>query len=225
MRVGLLIGRYPEDRYSLHTGYVDALRALDVTPVIVPASSACGESLASELLSRCDGLVVTGGGDVAPPAYRAEPSTELKDVDTTRDAVEIWAVRAFAMTGRPVLGICRGAQVLAVATGGTLVQDLPAAGFAGHWEEERQYESVHGIETEAGSQAAEAAAGAVEVNSIHHQAISDPGPDLRATAWSPDGVIEAAEADGLLAVQWHPERLFTRDRRHLAPFEWLVKRA
>jgi putative glutamine amidotransferase len=63
------------------------------------------------------------------------------------------------------------------------------------------------------------------VNSIHHQAISDPGPDLRATAWSPDGVIEAAEADGLLAVQWHPERLFTRDRRHLAPFEWLVKRA
>ena len=62
-----------------------------------------------------------------------------------------------------------------------------------------------------------------EVNSIHHQAIATLGPDLRATAWSPDGVIEAAEAPGVLALQWHPERLLQHDPRHLAPFEWLVK--
>jgi putative glutamine amidotransferase len=225
MRVGLLVGRYPQDRYSLHVGYVDALRALDVVPVIVPASSTCGETLASELLARCDGVIVTGGGDVDPAAYRESTTTELKDVDEARDAVEIWATRAFMATGRPVLGICRGAQVLAVAAGGSLVQDLPTLGFAGHWEEERQYEPVHGLETDPGSQAADAAAGATRVNSIHHQAIADPGPDLRATAWSPDGVIEAAEADGVLALQWHPERLFANDRRHLAPFEWLVKQA
>jgi putative glutamine amidotransferase len=225
MRIGLLVGRHPEDRYSLHRGYVDAVRALDLVPVIVPASHTCGESLASQLLSTCDGVIVTGGGDVAPAAYREEPAAALKDVDEARDAVELSAVRAFVATGRPVLGICRGAQVIAVATGGKLVQDLPVAGFTGHWEEERQYEPVHGIETEPGSQASDALAGASQVNSIHHQAIADPGPDLRATAWSPDGVIEAAEADGVLALQWHPERLFTHDRRHLAAFEWLVKQA
>jgi putative glutamine amidotransferase len=67
-----------------------------------------------------------------------------------------------------------------------------------------------------------ALAGAEQVNSIHHQAVRDPGPHLRATAWSDDGTIEAIEADGLLGVQWHPERLITHDARHLAPFRWLV---
>jgi putative glutamine amidotransferase len=226
MFVGLVVGRYPEERYSLHRGYVDALRALDAVPVIVPASTGCGTEVADPLLERCDAIVATGGGDLDPRGYGQAPGAHLMEVDADRDAVEIRAVREFHAAGRPVLGICRGAQTVAVAMGGSLVQDLPSSGFTGHWDEARQYEPVHPVVADAGSEAAAALGGAGAVNSIHHQAIYRTGSVLHATAWSPDGVIEAAEADGLLALQWHPERLFSAgDRRHLAPFEWLVKRA
>jgi putative glutamine amidotransferase len=100
--------------------------------------------------------------------------------------------------------------------------DLPTAGLSGHWELERQAEPVHGIEAKPGSLAAAALAGATEVNSIHHQAVLEPGPLLEATAWSPDGSIEAVESATVLGIQWHPERLFRTDSRHLAPFRWLV---
>jgi putative glutamine amidotransferase len=223
MLVGIVIGRYPPERFSLHRGYVDGLCALGVTPVIIPAGGACGHSVAVELIEDCDALLATGGGDLEPSTYAARTSADLMEVDPGRDAIDLWAVREFQARGRPVLGICRGAQTIAVATGGTLVPDLPDAGVVGHWDEARQYEPVHDVEADPGSQAADALAGATRVNSIHHQAIADPGAVLRATAWSRDGVIEAAEAPGLLALQWHPERLLEHDSRHLAPFEWLVK--
>ncbi len=223
MLVGLVIGRYPPDRFSTHRGYIDALCALGATPQIVPAGGPCGHAVAAELLEGCDALISTGGGDLEPTTYGAEPSGDLMEIDPGRDAVDLWAVREFQARGRPVLGICRGAQTLAIAMGGTLIQDLPTTGIHGHWDEVRQYEPVHAIEADPGSGAADALAGATQVNSIHHQASATLGPDLRATAWSPDGVIEAAEAPGVLALQWHPERLLRNDPRHLAPFEWLVK--
>lgn len=102
--------------------------------------------------------------------------------------------------------------------------DLPAGGFSGHWAEDRQHEPVHPVETEPSSAARQALAGCAEVNSIHHQAIAAPGRTLRATAWSPDDVIEAVEAPGRLGLQWHPERLVASDRRNLAPFEWMLAR-
>jgi putative glutamine amidotransferase len=223
MLVGVVVGRYPQDRFSLHRGYIDALCALGVTPVIVPAGGASGHAVAAELLERCDALIATGGGDLEPRTYGAESSADLMEVDPDRDAVDLWAVRDFHSRGRPVLGICRGAQTVTVAMEGSLIQDLPTTGIAGHWDEVRQCEPVHAIDADAGTRAADALAGAEQVNSIHHQAIGNPGPTLRATAWSPDGVIEAVEAPGLLGLQWHPERLLQHDARHLAPFEWLVK--
>jgi putative glutamine amidotransferase len=223
MRVGVVVGLYPAERFSLHRGYVDALCALGVTPVIVPAGGACDTAVADALLDGCDALIATGGGDLHPASYGGDPSPELMEVDANRDAVDLWAVQQFRERGRPVLGICRGAQTVAVALGGSLVPDLPSTGVTGHWDEDRQYQPVHGIDVDPGTGAADALAGATEVNSIHHQAIADPGPELQPTAWSPDGVIEAAEGPGLLALQWHPERLLQHDPRHLAPFEWLVK--
>jgi putative glutamine amidotransferase len=167
-------------------------------------------------------VCVTGGGDVEPARYGQRPAVPLMDVDPARDVAETAVVRACVATGVAVLGICRGIQMLSVALGGALHQDLAHAGFDGHWEEERQCEAVHPVEADPGSLAAGSLAGAAAVNSIHHQAVSEPGPRLRATAWSADGVIEAVEGPGLLGVQWHPERLFARDQRHLAPFRWLV---
>jgi putative glutamine amidotransferase len=106
--------------------------------------------------------------------------------------------------------------------GGTLIHDLPEKGIDGHWDEQRQYEPVHAVQAEPGSDAALVLDGVERVNSIHHQAVADPGQTLRATAWSDDGVIEAVEAPGLLGLQWHPERMSARDPRHLAAFRWLV---
>ncbi|HZP31354.1 MAG TPA: gamma-glutamyl-gamma-aminobutyrate hydrolase family protein [Acidimicrobiia bacterium] len=218
--VVLLAGREPAERVSLHRGYVDAVAATGAFPVVVAAGLGDDGALL-DLVTSADALIVTGGGDVDPAAYGEEPDARLMQVDQGRDRAEIAGVRAAHDAGRRVLGVCRGAQVLAVAFGGTLHQDLRAAGFDHHWEEERQYEPVHAVEAEPGSVAERVLAGSAKVNSIHHQAVRTPG-SLRATAWSDDGVIEAVEGDGLLGVQWHPERLLSSDDRHLEPFRWLL---
>jgi putative glutamine amidotransferase len=220
--VAVLIGRQPIERYSVHRGYVDAVWAVDAVPVLVPAGPGADLERCTEMLHRADAVLVTGGGDVAPALY-GEPAGDLvMEVDPERDRVEVALVHAARRHGLPILGICRGIQLMAAALGGSLVEDLPTAGHAGHWEEEKQYQPVHTVEADTGTLASAALAGAIEVNSIHHQAVADPGPELSASAWSSDGVIEAIEGEGALGVQWHPERLLDFDRRHLAPFRWLV---
>jgi putative glutamine amidotransferase len=220
--VAVLIGREPDARFSVHRGYVDAVWNVGAVPVLVPAGPVPTHERLLETAAAADALLVTGGGDVDPSVYGMATTEKLMSVDTGRDRAEVAAVRAAHAEGKPVLGICRGAQVLGVAFGGTLHQDLSAAGFPRHhWEEERQYEPVHAIRVTSGSLAERALGGAGKVNSIHHQAVRGPG-SLTATAWSDDDVIEAIEGDGVLGVQWHPERLFGHDACHLAPFEWLV---
>jgi putative glutamine amidotransferase len=230
--VALLAGREPAHRHSLHRGYADAVWAVGATPlVLVPPLSGAGVPAYVEAALSCDAICVTGGGDVEPARYDAggagsgegahDPGA-LMDLDPRRDEAEIACVVAAVSAGRPLLGICRGIQVIAVALDGTLVGDLPAAGCPGHWEEERQHQAVHPVTVTPGSHAESALGGATLVNSIHHQAVASVGPSLVATAWSPDGVIEAVEAQGVLGVQWHPERLFGSDPRHLAPFRWVI---
>jgi putative glutamine amidotransferase len=222
--VALLAGRSPEERYSVHRGYIDSLSRVGALPVVLPAGAGIDPVVVAEWILGCDALIVTGGGDVAPELYGRTGAGELMEVDAERDRVEVEAVLMAMTAGRRVLGICRGAQVLAVATGGSLVTDLPAAGFAGHWMEKEEYQPVHDVKAESGS-VCETVLGEVgSVNSIHHQAIADPGEVLVATAWSPDGVIEAIEGPGALGIQWHPERLVSTDDRHLGPFRWLVER-
>jgi putative glutamine amidotransferase len=178
------------------------------------------------MVDHCHSLVATGGGDIDPQHYGASelaPPDVLMDVDPHRDIAEIVVVQYAIAQGKRVLGVCRGAQLLAIMGGGTLILDLKERGLDGHWDEDRQYEPVHGIQTEADSLAAHVLGSLDRVNSIHHQAIADPGQTLRATAWSADGVIEAVEGPGLFGVQWHPERLSGSDPRHLAPFAWAVQ--
>lgn len=206
----------------MHRGYIDALVAVGALPVLVPAGPQIEPAATARWIEGCDALIVTGGGDVEPDRYGGEASEALMDVDGTRDAVEIAAVRAAMAGDQPVLGICRGIQLLAVATGGTLIGDVASAGYDGHWAEDRQYEPVHAIKAEPGSLAERALASATTVNSIHHQAVADPGPVLRPTAWAPDGLIEAIEGPGVLGIQWHPERLVASNAQHLAPFQWLA---
>jgi gamma-glutamyl-gamma-aminobutyrate hydrolase PuuD len=223
--VALLIGREPAHRYSVHRAYADAVWAVGAVPILLPPPPSATAGEVERLVDaalECDAVCVTGGGDVDPAHYGEDHAPGLMDIDPLRDAVELALVPAALERGTPVLGICRGIQVVAVALGGALHQDLTRAGFGGHWEEERQHEPVHVVEADVGSVAERALGGARTVNSIHHQAVSSPGPVLRASAWSGDGVIEAVEARAVLGVQWHPERLVAADARHLAPFRWLV---
>jgi putative glutamine amidotransferase len=220
--IGLLVGREPDHRYSLHRGYVDAVIRAGGLPVVAAAGPGVDPRLLAAWAPTCAGLVATGGGDVDPARYGGPPRADLKGVDPERDAGELAALVAAREAGRPVLGICRGIQLLAVAAGGSLIPDLVEAGYADHWQEERQYETVHELKVQAGSRAERSIGSATGVNSIHHQGVADPGDGLAVTAWAPDGLIEAMEGPGVLAVQWHPERLVGTDPRHLAPFHWLL---
>lgn len=220
--VALMVGRSPERRYSVHRGYVEAISAAGAQPVIVAAGPGMDQERIQRLTLTCDALLLSGGNDVDPHVYGAERGGGEKDTDPERDQIEVATVAAAMESGRRVLGICRGIQLLAAALGGSLVPDLPSAGYVGHEEEEREGEPVHAMTAETGSTVAKVLAGTALVNSIHHQGVADPGPVLKATAWSPDGLIEAVETDGVLGIQWHPERLIESDRRHLAPFHWLV---
>jgi putative glutamine amidotransferase len=222
MRAAVLLGRSPAMRYSVHRGYVDGLVAVGAQPVLVPAGPGVDPGAAAEVVCSCDVVVMTGGDDVDPVRYGRQRGIGESDIDPERDAVELSAVREAHAAGRPILGICRGIQLVTVALGGSLVPDLPSAGYSGHWDLENEEVPVHSVSADPGSSALRALGGAEKVNSIHHQAVADPGPVLRASAWSDDGVIEAVEAPGVLGVQWHPERLLAGDPRHLAPFQWLV---
>ena len=200
------------ERVTLNTAYVRALENAGLVPLAVPTMLAADRAAAA--LAAVRGLVLTGGEDVAPDRYGATPHPRLGDVDPVRDAAELALIAAARSRRLPILAICRGIQILNVAFGGTLYQDLDSErpGLVPHSDETAR----HGVRVAAGS-LLERTLGmrSATVNSRHHQAIRDLAPGLKAVAWADDGVIEAAEpadanAPWIVAVQWHPEDLTER---------------
>jgi putative glutamine amidotransferase len=190
---------------------VRALQAAGLVPIIVPPSLTPDE--VRDLVAGVAGVVLSGGEDVGPAHYGAAAHPATETPHDGRDATEIALVHAAREQRRPLLGICRGIQVLNVALGGTLVQDLPTERPSDirHGRDDAPGDRVHALTVTPGSRLA-AALGATTLaaNSFHHQAIDRLAPDLRATAHAPDGVIEGAETASdwwALAVQWHPEEL------------------
>lgn len=220
--VGVVAGQ-SEQKTVLYRAYTDAILLAGGIPVVIPAAH-FSEAALTEVLGHLDAVLLSGGGDIDPSHYRAKPVTTLDEVDAERDETEIRTVEWCMRNGRRVLGICRGAQMLAVANGGTLVQDLPGAGYEPHIDprHDRGYAALqHPVKVLPDTLTARVLGGVSDVNSHHHQAVEDPGA-LTATAWTGDGVIEAIEGAGLLGVQWHPEFLISGDSTHLRPFQWLV---
>jgi len=202
-------GRGP--RVRVNDAYVRALQGAGLVPLIVPPSLTLEEARA--VVAGAAGIVLSGGEDVGPARYGTAAHPATQQPHDGRDATELALVEAARDARRPVLAICRGLQLLNVALGGTLVQDLPSQrpSDIAHARDDAPTQRVHGLSVVAGSRLA-AALGAtkLEINSLHHQAIDRLAPSLRATAHAPDGVIEGVETMDdwwVLAAQWHPEEL------------------
>lgn len=149
-----------------------------------------------ETLSRLDGLLLTGGGDVCPAMYGEKRGPGLKDMDPQRDACETAALREARKRGLPVLGICRGIQIMAVAFGGTLYRDLPSEkeGASGHWQQMPRARHSHHVRVTRGSRLFRILEDVfVPVNSHHHQAVKTVPPGFTASASAEDGLVEALE--------------------------------
>lgn len=196
--------------YYLRTDYVKAITENSGAPLLIPVSQ--DPQLLTDSLEYCDGLLLTGGGDLGPD-FHQEGKTPLllENIDEERDWFEIGLVRLALKARKPVLAICRGLQVLNVALHGTLYHDLntelPNSGS--HQGDSIAGEASHQIYLKENTRLAKIFGEAALVNSAHHQAIKDLGVGLTVSGVSPDGLIEAVEGEAgfILGVQWHPERL------------------
>lgn len=201
-------------RVRLNGAYVDAVVRAGGTPCVAPVMD---PAHAAEVLGPAGALLLTGGEDVAPDLFGQSARPGLGRVTRDRDEWEIALVHAARARGLPVLAVCRGIQVLNVALGGTLIQDIPreCPGAMAHQQQEGRSARTHAIACTPGSRLAALLGDGASVNSMHHQAIAVAAPGLRVTATAPDGVIEAVEWTGsdwwALGVQWHPEELDGRD--------------
>jgi anthranilate synthase component 2/putative glutamine amidotransferase len=196
--------------------YLDAVARAGGTPLLLPPVGT-DESVVGAL----DGLMLIGGADITPAAYGAEPHPETVLTRPDRDEHERRLLMAALDRDLPVLGICRGAQLLTVALGGTVRQHLPGElGHTGHRPEVGVFGTTR-VTTRPGSVVAEVLGEEATVPCYHHQGLSEAGSPLVPTAWAEDGLVEAVELPGnrrVLGVQWHPEEEFD----DLRLFEWLT---
>ncbi|HET7089709.1 MAG TPA: gamma-glutamyl-gamma-aminobutyrate hydrolase family protein [Anaerolineae bacterium] len=218
--------------YALNQRYVMAVEASGGAPLMVPPD--LDETSMQAIFERLDGWVLSGGGDVDPAYYGESPHAALNEVNAERDRLELSFARQAVEADKPVIGICRGVQVLNVALGGSLVQDIPTQqadslphSFDGT-RVARDY-MAHPVRIESGSLLREVMG--VEqagVNSWHHQSVKRVAASLAVVAQSPDGIIEAVEMPGrrfVIGVQWHPEWLYDHQPEMKRLFEALVQAA
>lgn len=198
--------------YTLPSSYLRAIEAAGAVPLLIQPTQNT-DTLAA-VYDRCESILFAGGEDVHPSAYGAAPHPNLELTNPQRDTAELWLARRALADKKPILGICRGLQLLNVALGGTLYQDLPAEYPSSivhtFGDLRRDFRALsHTITIEPDSWLAETLGVAeLPVNSLHHQAIRDLAAGLRPVAWAADGVIEAVEGVGpgfVVAVQSHPE--------------------
>ena len=198
-------------RVRLAAAYVTALESAGLIPLIVPPLSS--GSAAAAILDSVSGLVLTGGEDVDPARYGEKRHEKVRSINAARDATEAALIEEAKARGKPVLAICRGIQILNVALGGTLVQDIPSQldTRIAHDEDSPRNSRSHEISIEPGSLIAKAVGTErCTVNSFHHQSVKRVADGLRVTARSADGVIEGLESANdwwVMAVQWHPEEM------------------
>jgi putative glutamine amidotransferase len=194
------------DRAFVYTTYVDSLRRAGAIPVLIPPQP----ENAAEIVSDLDGIVLAGGDDFDPAGYGEERHPTVDPMDERRQQNDLSLARLARERGIPTLGICLGVQVMNVAAGGTLVQDINSQLETNIVHESDASDRVrHDVMIESGTKLSKILpVRQLNVNSSHHQAIKDIGEGLRATAHAPDGIVEGLEDPRhpfYLGVQWHPE--------------------
>lgn len=216
-------------RVVINNDYVEAVIRAGGSPVLMPLTN--NESVVRDILQHVDGLLLSGGADVSPSVYKEEKLPCCGENAPERDLLETWCIH-YAMQRRlPILGICRGMQILNCVLGGALYQDI-----ATQYKPDLKHpcydtprDCVHVVDIKEGTLFRSIIGlEAVPVNSRHHQAVKKLGRNLRACAFAPDGLIEAMEStDGypLLGVQWHPESLEDRFLPQRSIFTWLIGEA
>jgi putative glutamine amidotransferase len=213
-------GVYTRTLHYLEQSVAHWVMAKDVLAVMIPAIESeglieRGHMSLSSYADHLDGLVLQGGADIAPESYGETPLQPEWAGDRVRDRYEIDLFKAFVAAGKPVIGICRGCQLINVALGGTLFQDIPTqVSDAGSHRDDAMYDrALHDVDFVAGTRLAQLYPGTrqAKINSIHHQAVKDLGRDLLVEALGvPDGIVEAIRWRGpsyVFGMQWHPEFL------------------
>ena len=226
-----ITANFSDGNMQLAPGYYQSVLAAGAIPFVIPPFD--DENLLVALLDRIDGLLLTGGADINPLFLGEEPVKELHNINPRRDRQELLLTRLAANRQIPILGICRGIQIMNAAFGGELYQDIYSQtdrrlikhsqdldrGFASHTVNIEKDSLLHDIMQ----------CDTLPVNSFHHQAVKEAAPGFRVTALSADGVIEAIESTeykSMIGVQWHPECfILERDEVMLPLFGWLVKAA
>ncbi len=213
--------------------YVEGVAEAGGVPVVLPPVA--GARAAEDLLDGMDGLLLSGGSDLDPGYYGEGPVPELGGTMPERDAFEMALLEHALRRKIPILGICRGMQVLNVALGGTLYQDLPSQMdhmvLLGHRQETPKWQPTHEVEVDGGSKVAKIlGTDELKVNSYHHQAIKELASGLVTVAYASDGVIEAVESSDqskrwLIGVQWHAEAMRDAGPEHRNLFEAHVSAA
>ena len=227
-----ITGNFGEKGCELAEGYYLSVVRAGGTPVAIPPHND-KEALVT-LLETLDGIIFSGGGDINPLLLGEEPLPQLHSVCPKRDEPELFLAREAFHRQIPMLGICRGIQVMAAALGGKVLQDIYVQGEGAkikHSQDMPRHCASHTVNLKEGSliQSTFGNKQTLAVNSFHHQAVSDPGPHLQVSALSPDGIIEAVESSehkALLGVQWHPECfILNGDESMMSVFRWLISEA
>ena len=209
MLIGLSVN-HKEGTSRIADAYVNAVVKAGGTPILIPLIS--NESILEEIVERIDGLILSGGGDIHSQLFGEELHPSVESCDLERDRYEIALVKQAVERQIPVLGICRGCQLINVAFGGNLIQDIPSQipeSTVNHNQEEAREIATHSVKINPESQLYQITqAELIMVNSFHHQAVKDVAPGFETVASAADGVIEAIESTeekAILGVQWHPE--------------------
>jgi len=215
---------------ALGDDYAHGVEQAGGIPLVIPYFEV--ESTVEALADRLDGLLLSGGEDIDPNLFGEEPRLGLGEITPERDSLEIALLRAMHARRKPVLGICRGMQLMNAAFGGSLYQDLPREwnGAIQHSQRAPRSHMSHRVHIEPGSRLYDLldAQAQVQSNTFHHQAVKAVAPNFVPVAWDEEGLVEGIEHPGdlfLVAVQWHPENLWRGTPVYRGLFQGLVEAA
>lgn len=231
--IGILANITPMNKENLgvitayvNNSYVNAVEKAGGVPIIIPVNK--NKENIKRQIDLVDGIIISGGVDINPILYKEEPLEGLGYFDQDIDEFDLLATRIAIILEKPVLGICRGVQVLNVCLGGSLYQDISHidSSYIKHYQEAKRNVGSHTVTISEWSKLAEILGTEIVVNSFHHQSVKDLGKGLVVTASSRDGVIEAIELKGnkfVMGVQWHPEEMIESNENMLKLFKKLVE--